>query len=382
MPTSPAVLSGEHRWRAMLCTRRGWRRYPGYESSAIERTARGPCCQSVRTPVVRSLTGAAMMHQWHSSPREAVARDEKMTDSLKAYLQGDFLKERQEVERIDQIVEEVWPLFLAFAFFDSPDAKDRAGAEIAAGWPYEIKDGDDPKAPEAKKFSYSTNAMILFLIGVVLETVEPGVLVPEVSISKPESKDKQSSQEILRNGLTQIAQRSNDRKAPAGSLFKSNSFGLDDPFTITWLLELLTNKSSPMGWEENEDVQQFKSRLFAVASDRLKSISKSTHPLLHWGNDLNKERRSANHMFPLLRYVQISRLLDRSANEGGSSNPEQNLAGNLLERFHNRMHYHIAQEVITTGAFDAAELAFATEGILLSKNDPQALEPDVLNRVF
>ena len=216
-----------------------------------------------------------------------------MTDSLKTYLQGNFLNEKQEVERINEIVEEVWPLFLDFAFFGSPDIK----VVQDAGWPYEIKDGETPKPPVADKFSYSTNAMILFLIGVVLDSVKPGALVPEICISKPESRDKKSSQEILRNGLTQIARRSNDRKANGDSVFKSDSFGLDDPFTITWLLELLTSDNSLLGGEENEAIHQFKSNLSDAAIDRLKSISKSD-TLLKWGDSREGDRLSADHMFP------------------------------------------------------------------------------------
>lgn len=326
-----------------------------------------------------------MMHQWHSSPREAVARDEEMTDSLKTYLQGDFLNERQEVKRINEIVKAVWPLFLRFSFFHTPDAKDEAGEEIAAGWPYEIKDGEVPKAPEAKKFSYSTNAMILFLIGVVLESVEPGVLVPAISLSKPESGDEESSRIILVNGLSQIAQRSNDRRQPGDGVVNSSSFGRNDPFTIMWLLELLTSENYPLGNEGNSAVREFKSKLSKAAVDRLESISQNAN-LLEWDDTLKDDRLSADHMFPLLRFAQIGRILERNGIEENVKERfgkfKSKLFRLLLDRFQNRMHKHISQETIASSGFDAAELAFAVEGILLIRDDPQALEPDVLSRVF
>jgi len=155
----------------------------------------------------------------------------------------------------------------------------------------------------------------------------------------------------------------------------SLTFGWDDPFTLTWLLEILATVDSPP--------QPFFSDLQKRAEDLVKRVLQSRYEL-----DPNRQApqpirilqvkaaEDVEHAFPLLRVLQLRAALGRTRNDFANLG---DIAG-AREYLFNLMHRQLSESQLENGSFDPAELVFALEGWLLA-NDA---EPDfeVVDRVF
>jgi hypothetical protein len=72
-----------------------------------------------------------------------------MDDSLDIYLQTEYREDKSELNQLDRLIQDVWPVFPRFR-------------SDTAGWPYEI--GEPNVAIPGSKHSVSTNAMVLFIL--------------------------------------------------------------------------------------------------------------------------------------------------------------------------------------------------------------------------
>src|SRR5437867_8877270 len=98
-------------------------------------------------------------------------------DTLQDYLQNEYRDHKRELDHLDRLLAEVWPIF--------------PGTLVAEGWPYEVRNGHKP-VPLTDNYSYSTNAMILFAMAVALGWAEPSALVPRIQpadLKKGEKKE-------------------------------------------------------------------------------------------------------------------------------------------------------------------------------------------------
>ncbi len=149
----------------------------------------------------------------------------------------------------------------------------------------------------------------------------------------------------------------------------SSTFGDDDPFTLTWLLEIHRS-----GVFDSDMTATTIECLFETAKTKIEHIfSKKDDPPPHWLSwKPEKERRCIDHAFLALRYVQLNKSL-KKINKGVPNPPW------LSCYFENRIHEQLSKYEIIDGDFDAAELVFALEGILHLK---PSVSGSLLKRVF
>jgi len=299
-------------------------------------------------------------------------------DPLEEYFQMEYPAERREIDSIDKLIQEVWPVFVNFL-------------EPNKGWPYEISDRD--LAIVVKTRSSSTNAMILFIIAQLLGRVRENELLPSISrrLSHLEDDVFSKIRRRLRAALnigTKILLDSVKSVAPH---FSSGSFGDDDPFTYAWTLALLLDaRNDP----ETEDalkpiildkieilrqtaVHRIKDAFEGGPADALRLKNPPA------GLSVDRVGHATDHLFPVLRSAHLHAILLKSFPADPELDRLHNiLTTNLRERFFTRLHEQLSLSAVTNASFDVAELVFAFEGYLLSLKDARAIDLHLVERVF
>jgi hypothetical protein len=253
-------------------------------------------------------------------------------DELADYLRSAYLAEAFEIERVDEVVRSAAKLIAVF---------DQNGR-----WPYEVvpKEANDPKS------SPSTSSMNLFALAAVSGHLRNSVLAPLANRSVYAiSRDRLITElEALRNMIE------TDTTHQPFNVCYSGTYGPDDPFTILWLLELLAafkdDSATLKAWlAELESFAQ--ARAISVLNGEAKSLSVSG---------------ALDHIFPKIRWIQIIERLGINVDTILDVN-------RLTQQLENRLHQHLSYFSIADSSYDAAELAFSMEAILL-------LEPAKLTR--
>ncbi|MCF8087547.1 MAG: ATP-binding protein [Desulfotignum sp.] len=243
-------------------------------------------------------------------------------------------------------------------------------------WPYEIFD-HEIKIP--KTYSHSTNAMILFsLIAASGKTGENCPLIPDVDLIEPYDfqAETQKYEEVWKELLTQIEKELEKKK----QITYSSTFGKNDILTLSWLIEIERSKvfetkiQAHITKKINESIQDKK----LLKIDPIKIEDGSSW--LEW--DEGKERRSIDHAFLALRCIQLRQSFDLKPNpeKKSSDNHDSKHLSPFIDYFDNRIHEQLSKFEIRDGDFDAAELIFALEGLLLTK--PLSISRAKLNRIF
>lgn len=283
------------------------------------------------------------------------------TDSLDDYLLRAYRDDKLELERVRKILEEVWPVF--------------THSHTTKGWSYEVE--EDAVGTPPSNFSFSTTAMILFAMGLGLGWIKRGPLA--VIVPTPiDAKDVGEQKLKFIAGVNQLIEN-----APAGNpwMFKSGSFGFDDPLTLSWVLDLLSN---PGVFEKSVDVTKladFKERAIATAFKTVtRAFSNPSESCLEW--EPNSGKTALDHVFPLLRAIQTFASL-RTLKAGKDFNDLVKLAREKVRPFLlTRLHLHLSLATVPNSNFDAGELVFALEGLLLIDSHPRAIESSLLDRCF
>jgi len=169
----------------------------------------------------------------------------------------------------------------------------------------------------------------------------------------------------------------------------SSSFGWDDPFTLTWLLELTRCRAfgdATVGFQERLE-RRARQRVVEVFSFQAHSrpataaLTWQPHPGLtkELLDELKKDRKAPRgntpleHAFPILRFIHLQTVLGPSA--GVAAFP-----ATLADFLEGRLRSQLSNVDIVDGGFDPSELVFALEGLLLL--NPDAVTIELLARVF
>jgi hypothetical protein len=308
--------------------------------------------------------------------------NEQPPKDLAEFLRTDYQAVKDEILGMQRLVDDVVRTFAKF-FVDEANA-----------WPYELVNNTKPQS--IAPFSFSTAAMILFALSVWAGRVDQSSLIPAVKRIPPmTSKDTEKVREMIERQLTRALEQAfretrrltKDRAKCRGAWIKetrshpitrSDTFGCDDPFTLCWLLEVLS--SQPFSSRQPEYLQLVRERARVVVDANLGpnrfGSGGTTDPLRDILQIDQYERVS--HSFPLLRVLQLREALLR-ASKGTSSGPVSDVSAVrpfLLER----IHLHLAEAAMPDSQFDAADLVFALEGWVLSS--PVKPNVAVINQVF
>jgi integrase len=191
-------------------------------------------------------------------PRERAGRRETerrydpavAAGELQTWVQTDRPRERRRIQQIESLAREVITVFRA-SFLDKTSA-----------WPYELVEGEARVPPEQP--SFSTTAMITFALSLAGGRIEAsslapsaplirgfGMAQPDLDPEKPGTAQLQPADTLVGAALEQLVKDSeqlthdavaNGMKTAQAPLTSSGTFGADDPFTLTWLLEALRGR--------------------------------------------------------------------------------------------------------------------------------------------
>lgn len=323
-----------------------------------------------------------------------------MPDDLEGYLQKDYPAEKAEIERLRGLVREILAVF------------DATKLENEGTWPYYVKVGDDPHG--SRDFSFSTTAMILFALGLVTGRISGSVLAPAVGdVRRPitdgggaetqavitrttsfiddaltklvaEAEAKQAepgmqgeaadakaprASEPGPEGATDAQERTGVKdtaaagdqedaeEGPPAALTRSTTFGDDDPFTLTWLLELFAGAEG--------ELASFRETL----CDHARRVVENGLQCPPYDRVLRlRQDEEVPHSFTLLRVLQLREILVRLK---GDDYVGADTVSDVRDHLFKRIHVHLSESQVPDSSFDAADLVFALEGwVLTAPTDP------------
>jgi hypothetical protein len=289
-----------------------------------------------------------------------------MADDLEGYLLTQHPVDKATVDEQQRLVNDVLETFAA-SFLQSPGT-----------WPYQLITGESPEVP--RRLSFSTTAMIAFALGLATGRIQQSSLAP--SVGDPQGSDvmRATINRLINRAMDCLARLSDDlapvvqqrveagfpRPRPRPALTDSATFGWDDPFTLSWLLEVL----------EGDDAHAraaFREKLRRRALALVKRVAKNpTEPVLQI-----RPGEHVRHAFPLLRVLQLARTLSRAGDVDVARVADLSPARDYLAE---RVHLQLSESHIADGGFDAADLVFSLEGWIVAS----PVEPDlaVVEEVF
>jgi ATPase family associated with various cellular activities (AAA) len=220
-------------------------------------------------------------------------------------------------------------------------------------YPYMITDG---KPLQLGSKSMSANSMVCHTLasisGLLPETVTAVTRVQ----ADAESASDDKIRAYLRNGLGALVRMivSDDKpEQPPAGIFDSTAFGKDDPFTFTWLVELLRLADREPALVDSNYIGKAVPMVEEAARARVaQALADPSTPVIE---PLDIHERPVLHPFPLVRIVQLAHLLGQT--------DERQLAP-AASWFFDRLHLQLSLHGIEYGGFDPAELVFSLEGLM------------------
>ena len=301
-------------------------------------------------------------------------------ESFENYLVGEYRDIKQEIERIQKITSDVTRVFIDFFTDDG---------EEGGQWPYEVFDyrteqakkklDPQPKPKGGSSYSSSTNAMIMFTLCVLWGKIQKSPLLPNVflhPLGEIENLDLEL-RNVLRKAFRKLGTfKPKERRGRDKDIITySPTFGANDPFTLCWFLEIF-DVLSEMVPEIAGELQILHQELLDSAGLLVKSVAPGPNQsILSWRGK-KKFRRASEHIFPLLRTIQLFKVIKDKMNVEINVETIQ-----LIHRyFLDCLHRHLSYSSVPDIGFDAAELVFSLEGALLC--NPEARNEILINRVF
>lgn len=276
-------------------------------------------------------------------------------DALERFIQTELRTRKAGIDDIKRLIERVLNVF-TWTF-----AKDSA-------WPYQVVNARALKP--SVDFSFSTAAMIAFSLSLATGRIRESSLVPAVSgipaVTTDDAAEEidsaislamdlliEKSDALERGWVKRMIEKGYPQPRYRPPRTDSSTFGWDDPFTLTWLLELLAPETSAARLEFRSKLEE---RAWAVARPVLANPSAAFLQV--------KTGEEVSHAFQVLRVLQLVQTLQRISGPGRRRRrPDLSRArAHLLQRVHLRL----SESQIHGSGFDAADLVFSLEGSILA----------------
>ncbi len=279
-------------------------------------------------------------------------------NALDEYLSGTYDHDKRQIRLIQKLVNMALPVFTHRDVFDEKNNT----------WPYKLP--QTRSSGPAGNFSYSTHSMILFALEVINEPLSNSVLMPTASHSlefeRPRNFDyvlRQSKQ-----GLTTALSPSLEEP-----LTRSETWGDEDPLTLTWLCELANAWRGREGESLSGPIEQ----ALSDAARRTCGRAKKGEPLLRWTEKKRAVRHVADHAFLKLRGNHLAR---------AAKNLKPDLKPETIPKlvppawFEQAIKEQLAYASVPDSRFAPGQLAFALEGIL--QQERHALSSSTIKHIF
>lgn len=244
-------------------------------------------------------------------------------DKLQQYFETEYLAESERRDNALQLIKLVLPLF-------------RETFDDAICWPYEVKNN---AAIEQDFSSSSTTAMVTAALYEVLNHL------PWKEADINDCKDE------LFEKMNTAAQKLSEKTS-----FTSPTYGKDNIFVYAWIQEIVgkaaANEQLKTNWEKG---------WLASVKKRLKDVFQD---IATPAEILYSEAPSpidGRHAFPLLKALQIFNRLENKEDYRGS-------LGMVERHLNTTLHHYLSLASIEDSQFDAAELVFTLESLLIVRN--------------
>jgi hypothetical protein len=220
-------------------------------------------------------------------------------------------------------------------------------------YPYMIT---DRKPLQLGSKGMSANSMVCHTLASISGLLPKTVTAVTRVQADAESASDDKIRSYLRSGLGALARMivSDDKsEQPPAGVFDSTAFGKDDPFTLTWLVELLRLADREPALVDFKYAGKAVPMIEKVARARVtQALADPSTPVIV---PLDTHERPVLHPFPLVRIVQLAHLLDQTDER------QLSLAASW---FFDRLHLQLSLHGIEYGGFDPAELVFSLEGLM------------------
>lgn len=254
----------------------------------------------------------------------------------------------------------------------------KAGESIGHGWAYEF-------GTTTTRYSASTSGMIGSALTRLLSGNADGrasqsykstgqfpstKLANELRDALEQARIK--TQEVMaREAMTTMAEYDRSKKkAKKPQLVFSTAAGPDDPSTLGWLWDVLSNS-------DKADSISVLERIKEIIHSKANTLEGTTKgPFAGKLLGYHKEMTPGDSSYIVLRYTRLLNSVLRK----DEKNQELAIARLVLARhFEGRLHTQLSFKEIPDSRFDAAEAAFCLEGLLLT--NPSAVDRAIVKRV-
>ncbi len=287
-------------------------------------------------------------------------------DIIEEYFQGEYIVEKNRIKEIDDLV------------IDVLETLTKCRPNMKNGYPYVLSNDKDGGFESSKKYSFSTNSMIVFVLAKLsghIDINSPSLPSIEWDLNKNQKENINKIYidkyyELISSECKKIVDRNNNQDV----IVESNSFGNNDPLTLSWLVELFKK-------EGEEDVfNEIKDKTIEISKAIIKKSFEAPHlPVLDFKDEKDgKKRKASNHIFPLLRVIYLYKTLINKNFYDSEVKPE---TSQLLINLQNRINQQISHYTIKNSLFDTAELVMSLECILLL-DEKKRVDENLVKKIF
>ncbi len=306
-------------------------------------------------------------------------------DSIEEYFQGEYIQERNKITEIEELVNGVIKTLT-----DRTDPN---------GWPYKLSNSNEYN--KVTNYSSSTNSMILFVLAKLKGSINnnssllPGIewdYCKDLKNTIKKTLTDSIFESYLNELISTLSTNINDQHiyidedgTPKNKkhLVHSNTFGANDPFTLSWISELMSGNDFFL--------PEIKDNFNTISKDIIiKSFLNPSSSILDFNEvnsiedkSLKNKRFPSNHIFPLLRTIHLFRSIKTDLKLISTQKTDLELINTqtVLVDLHNRINQQISHYTIQNSLFDTAELVMSLEGILLL-DENRRIDENLTRKVF
>lgn len=299
-------------------------------------------------------------------------------DAIEEYFQGEYIQEKNKIKEIDELVDVV----IKSLTNTTPDKN--------KGWPYEItaKTGINQSDD---KYSFSTNAMILFVLAKFKGKIEiNSPLLPSIEWAfnknlkeQFEGFDISEYYKVFNDKSKNLSTEYTKSKDTENLIIsKSGSFGFNDPFTFSWIAELLSKTyntdDNPFKEIQSNFIDESTRIIDSIFVDKFEGEVLTFDAFYENGKTFEKSpRKASNHIFPLLRVIHLYKTISKL--DPSKINDIDILR--LFTNLQNRINQQISHYTVQNSLFDTAELVMSLEGILVL-DENRRIDDNLVRKVF
>lgn len=277
-------------------------------------------------------------------------------DIIEEYFQGEYIVEKNRIKEIDDLV------------IDVLETLTGCKPNMENGYPYVLSNDKDGGFESSKKYSFSTNSMIIFVLAKLSGHIDiNSPLLPSIEWEINKKQKGVINDDVIKKYYGRLVENTNKENL----IFKSNSFGNNDPLTLSWLVELFKKNV------EEDVFNEIKEKTIQISKEIIDESFNTPHlSVLKFLGE--KKRKASNHIFPLLRVIYLYKTLINKNFYDSEVKPE---ISQLLINLQNRINQQISHYTIKNSLFDTAELVMSLEGILLL-DEKKRVDENLVKKIF